>query len=159
MAKDIVSDTKKKCFLGFSCFLTDLLDWRIHELAEPEFEQGRFRRRRYRQEMRQLNMQPTPMHHATYGHRPVSNYYSSPNPYYMCSSSIPSYHTIYSTSNNSMGTHLITSPTLENNCLPSSTSNSYPIYDPYSVPYYPAHYQSMASSYTSPNESISFGAE
>jgi len=115
--------------------------WRIHELAEQEFEQGRFRRRRYRQQMQQLQMQASSIHHSPYGHQ--SFYPPSTNSYYMCSSSPPSYHSI-------------NSPILQNVGLPSSTPTSYHLYDPYSTSYYPTHYHSMTSSYTSPNESINF---
>ncbi|CAF1470378.1 unnamed protein product [Rotaria magnacalcarata] len=133
--------------------------WRIHHLAEPEFEQGRFRRRRYRQEMRRLNMQASSMHESSYVHQSVSPFYSpSTNPYYMCSSAPPPYHATYSTLNTSTETHAISPPALQNGCLSSSTPSPYPFYDQYSAHYYPTHYNSMASSYASPNESMNFDA-
>ena len=64
---------------------------------------------------------------------------------------------MYSTPNTSMETHRITSPTLPNVCLSSTTPPPhYPLYDAYSTPYYPTHYHSMALSYTSPNDSTNF---
>ena len=123
-------------------FMNISLDWRIHELAEREFEQGRFRRRRYRQQIDQLHMQTSSVPHSPYEHQSISSFYpSSINPYYMCSPSPPSYHAMYSTPNNSTQLHPMSSPTL---------------YDPYSTSYYPVPYHSMASSYTSPNESANF---
>ncbi|CAF1084611.1 unnamed protein product [Adineta ricciae] len=126
--------------------------WRIHELAEVEFEQGRFRRRRYRQQIRQLHMQPPPVHQSSYtSHQPLPNYYQSPpHPYYMCSSSPPSsYHAMYSTPNTSIDSH----------SMSSSTPNSYALYDPYQTSYYPTAYHSMTSSYSSPNQSVSYETE
>jgi hypothetical protein len=150
MGKDIVSYHKK----SIQFFVIIYLVWRIHELAEQEFEQGRFRRRRYRQQMRELHLQTSSIHHSPYGHQSVPSFYPpSTNSYYMCSPSSPSYHTIYSTSTE---THPITSPILPNVGLTSSTPTSYPLYDSYSTSYYPTYYHSMTSSYTSPNESINF---
>ncbi|CAF0793361.1 unnamed protein product [Rotaria sordida] len=133
--------------------------WRIHEIVEPEFEQGRFNRRRYRQEIRQLHMQASSMHQSPYGHQSVSSFYPpSANPYYMGSPALSSYHTIYSSPNTSTETHPMNSPIIQNACVSSSTPTPYPLYDPYSTSYYPTHYHSMASSYASPNESINFDA-
>jgi len=133
--------------------------WRIHELAEREFEQGRFRRRRYRQQMRQLQMHPPP-----YETQSMSSFYPQ-NSYYMCSPP-PSYHTIYSTPNNSSENHPVSpiesSSAISNFYMTSSTPTSYPLYDPYSASYYPTGYQQhhhpMALSYASPNESAHFDA-
>jgi hypothetical protein len=153
MAKDIVSLSKKI----YSSFVTIYLDWRIHELAQQDFEQGRFRRRRYRQQMQQLQMQTSSIHHSPYGHQSIPSFYPpSANSYYMCSPSPPSYHTIYPTPNSSTETHSMMSPILQNVGVPCSTPTSYPLYDPYSTSYYPTHYHSMTSSYTSPNESMNF---
>ncbi len=152
MAKDIVSDTKK----SIQVFVIIYLVWRIHELAEHDFEQGRFRRRRYRQQMQQLQMQTSSIHHSPYGHQAIPSFYPPNNSYYMCSPSPPSYHTVYPSPNRSTETHSISSPILQNVGVPSSTPTSYPLYDPYSTSYYPAHYHSMTSSYASSNESINF---
>ncbi|CAF0800439.1 unnamed protein product [Adineta steineri] len=137
--------------------------WRIHELAEREFEQGRFRRRRYRQQMRDLHMQANSSYN---GHPSISSFYPaappppSTNSYYMCSPHHPpSYHAIYSSPNISSESHPMTSSPLQNICLSSSTPTSYPSYDPYAASYYPTHYHSMASSYTSPNVSTNFELE
>ncbi|UJR33967.1 hypothetical protein I4U23_021383 [Adineta vaga] len=140
--------------------------WRIHELAETEFEQGRFRRRRYRQQIRELQMQTSSIHHSPYGgHESLPNFYPSPtNSYYMCSPPPPPYHTMYSTPNTSSESHSINSPTVQNMCLSSSSSttttpSSYTLYDPYRTSYYPTPYYSMPSSYTSPNVSGNFETE
>ena len=134
------------------------LVWRIHELAEQEFEQGRFRRRRYRQQMHQLQMQASSAHPPSYGHQSMPSFYPPPstNPYYMCSPSPPSYHSMYSSPNTSSEMHSTLSPVQQNVSLSSSTPSAYPFYDPYTTSYYPTHYHSMASSYTSPNQSINF---
>jgi hypothetical protein len=140
MVKDIVSNPKTISSFYWNRFFN--LVWRIHELAENDFEQGRFRRRRYRQQMRQLQMETSSIHQSPYGHQSVPSFYPSPStPYYMCSPSPPSYHSMYSTPNTSTE---IASPT------------SYPLYDPYSMSYYSTPYHPMASSYASPNESGNF---
>ncbi|CAF1066215.1 unnamed protein product [Rotaria sordida] len=112
--------------------------WRIHELAEKELEQGRFHRRRYRQQIRQLQMH----------NQSMSSFYPSTS-YYMYSSPPPppppSYHSIYPTQNNS-------STTMTNFCM---RENTYPSYDPYSSSYYQQQHP-MTLSYTSQNESASF---
>lgn len=128
MAKDIVRmKLRRNLFIE-----NEHLDWRIHELAEQEFEQGRFRRRRYRQQIRQMQMQS-----SSYEPQPI---YPS-NPYYI-SSPPPSYQTLYPT-------------TTENYAMTSSTPTSYPFYDPYSSSYYP-QYPSMTLSYASPHPSAQF---
>lgn len=124
MAKDIV---RSNLYEEDRLFQNDYLDWRIHELAESEFEQGRFRRRRYRQQIRQIQMQP-----SSYETQPI---YPS-NSYYI-SSSPPSYQTLYPTDNYSMS---------------SSTPTSYPFYDPYSTSYYPP----MTLPYATSNQSAHF---
>jgi hypothetical protein len=107
MAKDIVRLIFNSFFyLEKFCFL----DWRIHELAERDFEQGRFRRRRYRQQIRQLQMHSSPYE--------TQSFYPPSNSYYI-NSPPPSYHTIYPTPNSSMN--------------PGESS----YYDPYSTSYYP----------------------
>ena len=147
MAKDIVSfplsdDFQRHLSVAY-------LVWRIHELAEEEFEQGRFRRRRYRQQMHNLQMQTSSIHHPIYAHQPIPPFYptSSNNSYYNMCSSTPSiaYSTNYTNSNPSSE---ITSA--------SPPPPNYPFYDPYSTSYYPAHYHSMTSSYASPNQSLNF---
>jgi hypothetical protein len=107
--------------------------------------------------MRQLHMEASCIHPSPYEHQSVPSFYppSTNNPYYMCSPPPPQpYHTSYSTPNASTEPHPISSPTLQNGCFSSSTPTSYPLYDPYLTSYYPMHYHSMASSYTSPNESF-----
>lgn len=98
------------------------------------------------------------MHQSPYASQPVPPFYPPTNPYYMCSPGPPAYHTMYSTPNTSTETHAISPSALQNSCLTSTTPNSYSFYDPYSANYYPTHYNSMASSYTSPNESMNFDA-
>ncbi len=156
MAKDIV----RKLFNWKSLFENFNLVWRIHELAERDFEQGRFRRRRYRQEMRQLQM-----HQSPYDTHSMSSIYP-PSSYYMCSPPPPPYHTIYPNPNISTEKYPINSPESSASfCMtsstPTSSSSSYPFYDPYSTSYYPTGYEQhhpMTLSYTSPNESNHFDA-
>jgi hypothetical protein len=139
MAKDIVRQN-----ISLNLFFKNFdLVWRIHELAEPDFEQGRFRRRRYRQQMRQLQMQPSP-------YEPPSIY--PPSSYYMCSPPPPSYHSMYPTENYSMNSP-DSSPS--NYCMTSSTPTSYPFYDPY---YSTGYHPPTNLSYTNPNESNYFDA-
>jgi hypothetical protein len=101
-------------------------------------------------------MQASSNHHSPYEHQLMPSFYPPTDSYYMCSPSPPSYHTIYSTPNSSIETHSITSPISQNMGFVSPPSTSYHFYDPYSTPYYPTHYHSMASCYTSPNESMNF---
>jgi hypothetical protein len=150
-AKDIVRIFIKVIRICLLRFIFKLV-WRIHELSEREFEQGRFKRRRYRQQMRELQM-PSP-----YETQPIASYYP-PTSYYMCSPP-PSYHAIYQTPNTSAENHPVSSPEssspMPNFCMTSSTPTSYPLYDPYSTSYYATAYHPMTLPYASPNESAQF---
>jgi hypothetical protein len=129
------------------------LVWRIHEFAESDFEQGRFRRRRYRQQMRQLHMQTPPVHQSPYGQPSGGSFYPSTGtpPYYMCSPSSTQYPPFYSTPNHSIDNQVVSSPNVGLGSVP--TPISYPAYDHYAASYYPMAYHSMTSSYASQNES------